>query len=204
MALPAFDQKQQSLQCFLSATCDAKTAQHVCCDRLGDRLEMLCLNPMQAAEPFDYLDHIYEADRASKNLRAVRVRLEQHSNGNWDLVYLSGATHRADDLTTQRNVCRIPLEEDGRPLCKALGMRLDKTVRRIGTAYVSDDTVLTTISQYYQVKDDGSQELVSPDYHVEVTSMGPSTKKQEIAQNVLTFAGALYPIVLVQKLDVTA
>ena len=67
---------------------------------LEARLQILCHNPLQAASPFDYVEHVYEAgelsalmllthadtlrvDRASKNLRAVRVRLEQHTNGLW-------------------------------------------------------------------------------------------------------------------------
>eukprot|EP00045_Choanoeca_perplexa_P016230 m.216844 g.216844 ORF g.216844 m.216844 type:complete len:169 (-) comp17203_c0_seq2:3389-3895(-) len=147
MSLPSFDPKQQMLQCFLSATIAPDNV-----TRLESRLQILCHNPLQAASPFDYVEHIYQADRASKNLRAVRVRLEEHTNGVWDLVYVGQASHRGEDITSQRGVCRIALQENGHPLCQALGMTKQTAIRRVGQAYTSDDIVLTTVTQLFRVR----------------------------------------------------
>lgn len=75
----------------------------------------------------------------------MRVRLEQHTNGLWygsrvdvlgvlfngtgrDLVYVGRASHRGDDITSQRGLCRIGLQEDGHALCLSLGMRYARCV----------------------------------------------------------------------------
>eukprot|EP00045_Choanoeca_perplexa_P016232 m.217294 g.217294 ORF g.217294 m.217294 type:complete len:218 (-) comp17203_c0_seq35:3174-3827(-) len=213
MSLPSFDPKQQMLQCFLSATIAPDNVTRYTSAlfsfvvvtflgyRLESRLQILCHNPLQAASPFDYVEHIYQADRASKNLRAVRVRLEEHTNGVWDLVYVGQASHRGEDITSQRGVCRIALQENGHPLCQALGMTKQAAIRRVGQAYTSDDIVLTTVTQLFRVNDDGTEMLISPDYYVEVSATGPSTTKPKLAEAVLQFAGALHPVVRLQRLD---